>query len=148
MKYALFALIMAGAAAYADTLVTTCEGKSAVMVDGENIHVTDKGLPPMSDSDVPQTSPSGGLLDDLGYKPIPGSDMPPSTVGEATGPGSAATTKAGNGPAEVSVDNLDNPHGSLTGTALQQWNQFCFGRKATEVSEWRKGKCRSLDPTF
>ena len=133
----IIAAILCGTA-NADELLTTCEGKSAVMVKGDNISVTDEGLPPVSD----------GLLGGLGYKPVPGSDMPASTVGDATGPGSATTTKAGNGPAEVSTENLDKPHGSLTGIELTQWNQFCEGRSAADVSEWRKGKCRSLDPSF
>ena len=60
----------------------------------------------------------------------------------------ANSVKSGNGPAEVSVEKLDEPHKDLTGTDLLVWNQYCRGRKPAEVGEWRYNRCNGLDAEF
>lgn len=60
----------------------------------------------------------------------------------------AIPIKVGDGPTDVSIDKLDQPHKELYGSDLTVWNQFCRKRIPSEVGAWRYTLCNSLDRTF
>ena len=59
-------------------------------------------------------------------------------------------------PVNAGVENLDEPHGTLTGDKLLVWNLYCRGHEKQVVTEdtwsgvavWRQERCTSLDPAF
>ena len=84
--------------------------------------------------------------------PVPAIDhkagLPDAPADDVANVSVSPSVKQGNGPAEVSIANLEKPHNSLTGTDLTVWNQFCEGRSPKEVGEWRYNRCSALDPAF
>lgn len=107
---------------------------------------------------VPSSAPAGTapadvvLSADTALPVKPASDanagLPDAPEDDVANTGISPSVKQGDGPDEVSVDNLDAPHKELTGVDLQVWNQFCRGRNPTEIGAWRLGRCTGLDSAF